>query len=193
MGSHMQKCPMINFYALNPHRKCTRQTQENLGRRACMLFTAVSRPSSQWFCLVQPPKYSYLKSVSKHEWKRSSHTQSVSVFSNSIPLNPRFLFPLGARHFLQYPMDTFLLSLGRSLNVTFLVTPVYLHRGAPFLSLGRSLNGTCHMLWDFIFCVRLSELDKKWKVFSTQQELIKPVSWIDKTGPAEPDRTERPI
>ena len=39
-------------------------------------------------------------------------------------------------------LDTFFLSLGRSLNGTFLVTPVYLHRGAPFLSLGRSINGT---------------------------------------------------
>ena len=33
MGSHMQKWPMINFYTISPHRKYTRQTQENLSRR----------------------------------------------------------------------------------------------------------------------------------------------------------------
>ena len=52
-----------------------------------------------------------------------------------------FVSPRGTTLF-QYQLDTFFLSLGRSLNGTFLVTPVYLHRGAPFLSLGRSLNGT---------------------------------------------------
>jgi len=93
MGSHMQKWPMINFYALSPHRKCTRQTQENLGRRGCMLFTAVSRPSSQWFCLVQPPKHSCLKSVPKHEWKRSSHTQWILVFRRGVTaLSSQILF-----------------------------------------------------------------------------------------------------
>ena len=77
MGSHMQKWPMINFYTLSPHRKCTRQTQKTWAEEACILFTAISRPSSQGLCLVQPPKHSSLKSVPKHEWKRSSHTQSV--------------------------------------------------------------------------------------------------------------------
>ena len=84
-GQHMQKWSMINFYAISPHRKYTRQTA---------------------LCLVQPQNHSCLKSVPKHEWKRSSHTQSdcfpkgsnCSVFSNFIPLCPRFLFPLGARH-----------------------------------------------------------------------------------------------
>ena len=58
-----------------------------------MLFTAVSRPSSQWFCLVQPPKHSCLKSVPKHEWKRSSHTQSVSVFRRVVTaLSSQILF-----------------------------------------------------------------------------------------------------
>ena len=32
-GQHMQKWPMINFYAINPHSKYTRQTQENMSRR----------------------------------------------------------------------------------------------------------------------------------------------------------------
>ena len=57
---------------------------------------------------------------------------NCSVFSIFIPLFPRFLFPLGARSF-SVKSDTFFLSLGRSLNGTFLVTPVYLHRGTPLL------------------------------------------------------------
>jgi len=74
----------------------------------CMLFTAVSRPSNQWFCLVQPPKHCCLKSVPKHEWKKIKSlsvglsfpkVSNCSVFSNCIPLFPRFLFPLGARTF----------------------------------------------------------------------------------------------
>ena len=32
-GQHMRKWPMIHFYAISPHRKYTRQTQENLSRR----------------------------------------------------------------------------------------------------------------------------------------------------------------
>ena len=100
-----------------------------------MLFTAVSRPSSQRFCLVQPLKHSCLKSVPKHEWKRSGHTQSDSVFcllKFYSSVSSVFVSPLGTTLF-QYPSDTFFLSLGRSLNGTFLVTPVYLHRCAPLL------------------------------------------------------------
>ena len=67
-----------------------------------MLFTVVSKPSSQWFCLVQPPKHSCLKSVPKHEWKKSSHTQSsfpkgsnCSLFSNLFLCFLGFCFPSG--------------------------------------------------------------------------------------------------
>ena len=80
----MQKWPMINFYTLSPHRNWLDRLRKTWAEEACMLFTAVSRPSSQWFCLVQPPKHSCLKSVPKHEWKRSSHTQSVSVFRRGV-------------------------------------------------------------------------------------------------------------
>ena len=115
-----------------------------------MLFTAVSRPSSQWFCLVQPPKHSCLKSVPKHEWKRSSHTQSVSVFRRGVTaLSSQILFLCFLGFCFPSGHDTFSVPIGHlfpifgaELNGTFLVTPVYLHRGAPFLSLGRSLNGT---------------------------------------------------
>ena len=103
---HRKKWPMIIFYTISPHRKYMR-LRKTWAEEACMLFTAVSRPSSQWFCLVQPPKHSCLKSVPKHEWKRSSDSVSLvfpkgsncSVFSNFILLFPRFLFHLGARHF----------------------------------------------------------------------------------------------
>ena len=55
-----------------------------------MLFTAVS---SQWFCLVQTPKHSCLKSVPKHEWKRSSHTQWILVFRRGVTaLSSQILF-----------------------------------------------------------------------------------------------------
>ena len=88
MGSHIKKWPMINFYAISPHRKHTR-LRKTWAEEACMLFTAVSRPSSQWFCLVQPPKHSCLKSVPKHEWKRSS----VSVFRRGVTvLSSQILF-----------------------------------------------------------------------------------------------------
>ena len=115
-----------------------------------MLFTAVSRPSSQWFCLVQPPKHSCLKSVPKHEWKRSSHTQSVSVFRRGVTaLSSQILFLCFLGFCFPSEHDTFSVHIGHlfpifgaELNGTFLVTPVYLHRGASFLSLGRSLNGT---------------------------------------------------
>ena len=43
-----------------------------------------------------------------------------------------FVSPRGTTPF-QYPSDTFFLSLGRSLNGTVRVTPVYLHRSAPLL------------------------------------------------------------
>ena len=115
-----------------------------------MLFTVVSKPSSQWFCLVQPPKHSCLKSVPKHEWKRSSHTQSVSVFRRGVTaLSSQILFLCFLGFCFPSGHDTFSVPIGHlfpifgaELNGTFLVTPVYLHRGAPFLSLGRSLNGT---------------------------------------------------
>ena len=88
MGSHMQKWPVINFYAINPYR-----LRKTWAEEACMLFTAVSRPSSQWFCLVQTPKHSCLKSVPKHEWKRSSHTQWVLVFRRGVTaLSSQILF-----------------------------------------------------------------------------------------------------
>ena len=68
-----------------------------------MLFTAVSRPRGLWFCLVQPQKHSCLK----HEWKRSSHSQSVSVFRRGVTAQSSqiyssvssVLFPLEARNF----------------------------------------------------------------------------------------------
>ena len=68
---------------------------------------------------------------------------NCSVFSNCIPLFPRFLFPIGAHTF---PLPIFL-SLGRSLNGTFLVTPMYLHRGAPLLWVWPKINKVlrrCH-------------------------------------------------
>ena len=66
---------MANDYFLRD--KPTKEIHRNTwAEEACMRFTAVSGPSSQWFCLVQPPKHS---SVPKHEWKRSS--DSVSLFS----------------------------------------------------------------------------------------------------------------
>ena len=66
---------------------------------------------------------------------------NCSVFSNFIPLFPRFLFPSGHDTF-SVPIGHLFPIFGAELNGTFLVIPVYLHRGAPFLSLGRSLNGT---------------------------------------------------
>ena len=73
--------------------------------------------------------------------KRSSHSQSVSVFRRGVTaLSSQILFICffgfcfhSGHDTFQYPSDTFFLSLGRSLNGTFLVTPVYLHRGAPLL------------------------------------------------------------
>ena len=57
------------------------------------------------------------------------------MFSNFIPLFPRFLFPLGAGHIFSTHRTLFSY-MGRSLNGTFLVTPVYLRRGAPSYPLG---------------------------------------------------------
>ena len=93
MGSHMQKWPMINFYAISPHRKYTRQTQENLSRRGVHAIYCCKKAKQQRICLVQPQKHSCLKSVPKHEWKRSSHTQSVSVFRRGVTaLSSQILF-----------------------------------------------------------------------------------------------------
>ena len=75
-----------------------------------MLFTSASRPSSLWFCLVQPPKHSCLKSVPFRSPFRSMikslsvslsfpKGSNCSIFSNFIPLFPRFLFPLWVRTF----------------------------------------------------------------------------------------------
>ena len=57
------------------------------------------------------------------------------MFSNFIPLFPRFLFPLGAGHIFSTHRTLFSY-MGRSLNGTFLVTPVYLRRGASSYPLG---------------------------------------------------------
>ena len=71
-------------------------------------------------------------------WKRSSHTQSVSVFrrgvigsvfSNFNLLFPRFLFPLGARQ----TFNTFQTPCSHVWDGIFLVAPVYPNRVAPFL------------------------------------------------------------
>ena len=71
-------------------------------------------------------------------WKRSSHTQSVSVFrrgvigsvfSNFNLLFPRFLFPLGARQ----TFSTFQTPCSHVWDGIFLVAPVYPNRVAPFL------------------------------------------------------------
>ena len=74
---------------------------------------AVSRPSSQWFCLVQPPKHSCLKSVPKHEWKRSSYTQSVSVFRRGVTaLSSQILFLCFLGFWFPSGHDTFSVPIG---------------------------------------------------------------------------------
>ena len=78
-----------------------------------MLFTAVSSSGSQWFCLVQPPKHSCLKSVPKHEWKISSHTQSVSVFRRGVTaLSSQILFPSFLGFCFPSGHDTFSIPIG---------------------------------------------------------------------------------
>ena len=108
MGSHMQKWSMINFYALSPHRKCTRQTQENLGWRGVHSVYCCKQAKQPVILSSSTPK-TQLSQVRSEAWveKIKSHAVSLSfpkgsncsVFSNFIPLFPRFLFPLGARHF----------------------------------------------------------------------------------------------
>ena len=116
-----------------------------------MLFTAVSRPSSQWFCLVQPPKHSCLKSVPKHECKRSSHTQSVSVFRRGVTaLSSQILFLCFLGFCFPSGHDTFSVPIGHlfpifgaELKRYLLVTPVYLHRGASSSPLGNHSSSNC--------------------------------------------------
>ena len=72
---------------------------------------------------------------------KDRQTQSVSVFRRGVTVLSSqilflcflgFCFPSGHDTF-QYPADTFFLSLGRNVNGTFVVTHVYLHRGAALL------------------------------------------------------------
>ena len=78
-----------------------------------MLFTAVSRPSSLSFCLDQPPKHSCLKSVPKHEWKRSSHSQSVSFFRRGVTaLSSQILFICFLGFCFPMGHNTFSVSIG---------------------------------------------------------------------------------
>ena len=106
MGSHMQKWPMINFYAISPHRKYTRQTQENQSRRGVnTIYCCIYK---QPVILSSSAPKTQLSEVRSEAWveKIKSHSVSLSfpkgsncsVYSNFIPLFPRFLFPLGARH-----------------------------------------------------------------------------------------------
>ena len=108
MGSHMQKWPMMNFYTISPHRKYTRQTQENLSRRGVNAIYCCKQAKQPVILSSSTPKHSCLKSVPKHVLKRSSHSQSVSVFRRGVTaLSSQilflcffgFLFPLGARTF----------------------------------------------------------------------------------------------
>ena len=108
MGSHMQKWPMINFYAISPHRKYTRQAQENMSRRGVHAIYCCKQAKQPVILSSSSPK-TQLSEVRSKAWveKIKSHSVSLnflkgsncSVFSNCIPLFPRFLFPLGARHF----------------------------------------------------------------------------------------------
>ena len=73
-----KKWPMTNFYAISPHRKYTRLRKT--WEEGCMLFTAVSRPSSQWFLSSSTPK-TQLSEVRSEAWVEKIVRLSQSQFS----------------------------------------------------------------------------------------------------------------
>ena len=99
----MQKWPMINFYAISPHRKYTRQTRENLSRRGVNAVYCCKQAKQPVILSSSTPK-TQLSKVRPKACVEKIKSLSVSlsfpkgsncsVFSNFIPL-----FPLGARLF----------------------------------------------------------------------------------------------
>ena len=107
-GQPHTKMAKIIFYAISPHRKYTRQTRENLSRRGVHAIYCCKQ-AKQPVILSSSTPQTQLSQVRSEAWVEKIKSLSVSlnfpkesncfVFSNFIPLFPRFLFSLGARTF----------------------------------------------------------------------------------------------